>query len=86
MLPKSQAAEQFVTDRIVKADLARKHANRQTLHLDDLNFAQYMTPVTSELIQNKIFQKEVKEYIEAREAKEAKATARITAAVPAVGA
>lgn len=75
-----EAAEQFVTDRIIKADLARKHANRQTLHLDDLHFAEYMTPITSELVQNKIFQKEVKEYLEAREAREAKANAKLAAA------
>ena len=56
-----EAAEQFVTDRIVKADLARRHAGRKTLLVDDIHFAEYMTPNTSELVDNALFQKERKE-------------------------
>lgn len=80
MLAIHEAAEQFVTDKLITADLARRHANRKTLHVNDLQFADYMTPVASELIRNRLVQNEVKEYLEAREAKVARAMAKLAAA------
>jgi histone H3 len=48
------AAEQFVTDTFVKADLARRHARRKTLHVNDIQFSKYMTQTTSDIVGNTV--------------------------------
>jgi histone H3/H4 len=48
------AAEQFVTDTFVKADLARRHAKRKTLHVNDIQFSKYMTQTTSDIVGNTV--------------------------------
>lgn len=49
-----EAAEQFVVERFMKADLARRHAGRKTLHINDVKFSDFMTHKTSELVGNGI--------------------------------
>ena len=49
-----EGAEQYVIDCLVKADLARRHARRKTMHVADIRFAKYMTHATSELVGNNI--------------------------------
>lgn len=41
---KQEAAELFVTETFHKADMARHHAGRETLHVKDLRFSRFMTP------------------------------------------
>ena len=38
-----EAAEQMISTLFVKGNISRIHSKRQTLHIDDLNFAKYMT-------------------------------------------
>lgn len=40
-----EAAEIFVTETFHKADMARKHAKRHTLHMEDVRFSRFMTQV-----------------------------------------
>lgn len=54
MLALHEAAEQYITEKFIKADLARRHAKRKTLHIDDLLFTPYMTHIVSEVIGNKL--------------------------------
>lgn len=54
MLAMHEAAEQFITEKFIKADLARRHARRETLHIADLQFTPYMTHIASEIVGNKI--------------------------------
>lgn len=54
MLAMHEAAEQFITEKFIKADLARRHAKRETLHIDDLRFTPYMTHIASEIVGNNI--------------------------------
>lgn len=49
-----EAGEQFVTEKFIKADMARRHAKRKTLHIDDLRFTPYMTHIVSDVIGNKL--------------------------------
>lgn len=48
------SAEDFVINTLIKANLARKHANRKTLLAGDIRFAKYMTHVSSELVANEL--------------------------------
>jgi histone H3 len=41
-----EAAEIFVTETFHKADMARKHASRKTLHVQDIRFSRFMTQVS----------------------------------------
>lgn len=54
MLAIHEASEQFITEKFIKADMARRHAKRKTLHIDDVRFTPYMTHVTSEIVGNKL--------------------------------
>lgn len=54
MLAMHEAAEQYVTEKFIKADLARRHAKRKTLHIEDIKFTPYMTHVASEVIGNNL--------------------------------
>lgn len=49
-----EAAEQFITEKFIKADMARRHAKRKTLHIDDLRFTPFMTHVVSEVVGNNL--------------------------------
>ncbi len=40
-----EAAEIFVTEMFHKSDMARKHAKRYTLHVEDIRFSRFMTQV-----------------------------------------
>jgi histone H3/H4 len=40
-----EAAEIFVTEMFHKSDMARKHAKRHTLHVEDIRFSRFMTQV-----------------------------------------
>lgn len=40
-----EAAEIFVTEMFHKADMARKHSDRETLHVQDVRFSRFMTQV-----------------------------------------
>lgn len=48
------AAEQYVVEKFMKADLARRHAGRRTLHINDVKFSDFMTHNASELVGNGI--------------------------------
>jgi histone H3/H4 len=52
MLAIHEAAEQFITEKFIKADMARRHAKRKTLHIDDLLFTPYMTHIASDVVGN----------------------------------
>jgi histone H3/H4 len=54
MLAIHEASEQFITEKFIKADMARRHAKRKTLHIDDVRFTPYMTHITSEIVGNKL--------------------------------
>jgi histone H3/H4 len=54
MLALHEAAEQYITEKFIKADLARRHAKRKTLQLEDLQFTPYMTHIASEVVGNTI--------------------------------
>ena len=41
-----EAAEIFVTETFHKSDMARKHAKRNTLQVEDIRFARFMTQVS----------------------------------------
>eukprot|EP00282_Hemiselmis_andersenii_P025334 CAMPEP_0172004284 /NCGR_PEP_ID=MMETSP1041-20130122/4384_1 /TAXON_ID=464988 /ORGANISM="Hemiselmis andersenii, Strain CCMP439" /LENGTH=164 /DNA_ID=CAMNT_0012658107 /DNA_START=611 /DNA_END=1105 /DNA_ORIENTATION=- len=81
-----EAAEQFVTDRIIKADLARRHAGRKTLHVDDLNFAAHMGVDTADLVNNACYVKEVQQHKVKLANDEARAEARAKAKAAKVAA
>lgn len=49
-----EAAEQYVVEKFMKADLARRHAGRRTLHINDVKFSDFMTHKASELVGNGI--------------------------------
>ena len=40
-----EAAEIFITETFHKSDMARKHAKRNTLQVEDIRFARFMTQV-----------------------------------------
>lgn len=48
------AAEQYVVEKFMKADLARRHAGRRTLHINDVKFSDFMTHNAAELVGNGI--------------------------------
>lgn len=48
------AAEQFVMEKFIKADIARRHAKRKTLHVNDVKFSEYMTNGVSKLVGNTV--------------------------------
>lgn len=49
-----EAAEQYITEKFIKADMARRHARRRTLHIDDMKFTPFMTHIISEVVGNKL--------------------------------
>ena len=50
-----EAAENFVTETFHKADMARKHAKRNTLHMEDVRFSRFMTPESLWVLSEKIW-------------------------------
>ena len=71
-----ESAEQFTTERFLKADLARRFAKRYTLHPLDIQFAEYISDAPK-LIDNVIFQRECQDFQEQQDAREAKKRARM---------
>lgn len=49
-----EASEHLVTERFLKADIARRHAKRLTLHVNDIKFSEYMVDHASGLVGNSI--------------------------------
>ena len=54
-----EAGENFIYETMVKADVARRHAKRRTMQLQDIRFAPYMTSNASELIHNGVLGKDL---------------------------
>lgn len=53
-----EAAEIFLTETFHKADMARKHAKRLTVDINDIRFTRFMTPDSLWVMPDKIWDKE----------------------------
>ncbi len=78
-----EAAEVFVTETFHKADLARKHSRRNTLHVEDIRFSRFMTPESLWVMPDKIWEMDTFNVSRGVESG-ATATAAATAATAAV--
>jgi hypothetical protein len=53
-----EAAEVFVTESFHKADMARIHAKRNTVHVEDIRFSRFMTPECLWVTPDRVWEKE----------------------------
>jgi histone H3/H4 len=53
-----EAAEVFVTETFHKADMARRHARRNTVHVQDIRFSRFMTPESLWVVPDRIWETE----------------------------
>lgn len=49
-----ESAESYICETMLKANVARMHAKRRTLLVDDIRFAKFMTRDTAELVANNL--------------------------------
>ncbi len=53
-----EAAETFVTETFHKSEMARRHAKRNTLHVEDIRFSRFMVPESLWVSQDRMWEKE----------------------------
>lgn len=71
-------AEAFVTENFIKANMARRHANRETLHVNDVQFAKFMVfqhGINAPIIKKTLQQEDKKPKVDGGKEKEKKVVA-----------